>query len=120
MVAPRRTTQMNADEVTAAAAKPPAASAKPASLLRTVWDFLMNRPDDDDPKQKAAKVTGLVTLLATFLGLAIVTWTAQSSGVKGAWGIAFLWGLASFATGAVLGFLFGIPKVLQDDTKKTG
>jgi len=33
---------------------------------------------------------------------------------------AYLWSVAGVAAGALLGFLFGVPKVLQDDTTKIG
>lgn len=59
--------------------------------------------------------TGLITVVALAVAQAILCYAAGD-----AWATAYLWSVASVAAGAMLGFLFGVPKVLQDETTKTG
>ena len=69
------------------------------------------RPDASD---NPAMRTALIALVAIAGGLGAVGYAAGP-----AWPVAFLWAIASLAGAGILGFLFGVPKVLQDDTKRT-
>jgi hypothetical protein len=60
--------------------------------------------------------TGLITIAALAVAQLVLCYAAGEKG----WAIAYLWSVASFAIGAMLGFLFGVPKVLQDETNKSG
>jgi len=73
----------------------------------TLADVARYAPDNPVVK------TGLITV-AGMAAVQIVLYFAAGD----AWATAYLWSVASFASGALLGFLFGVPKVLQDETTK--
>jgi hypothetical protein len=58
--------------------------------------------------------TGMITVCAMAVAQIIL---CVASGK--AWGTAYLWSVGSFAVGGMLGFLFGVPKILQNETTKT-
>src|SRR5947209_4006037 len=59
--------------------------------------------------------TGSISVAALAVAQVVLCFAAGS-----AWATAYLWSIASVAGGAMIGFLFGVPKVLQDETTKTG
>jgi hypothetical protein len=71
--------------------------------------------NDSDEVDNPALRTALIALVAVAVGVAVLSLAAGP-----AWAVAILWAIASLASGGILGFLFGVPKVLQDDTRKTG
>jgi hypothetical protein len=75
-----------------------------------------NGANMDSKKSSWIYLTWVVLVLVSGLLVGIVA-ILCCLGFKAAGGAAFLWALACLATGALVGFLFGIPRVVQKSSK---
>jgi hypothetical protein len=79
-----------------------------AKLSRIASRIIGTSKEDDSPALR----TALIALVAIVIGLAVLAFASCP-----AWAVALLWAMASMAAGGMLGFLFGVPKVLQDQAQ---
>lgn len=75
-----------------------------------------NDPDRKSARDEIRDLIRVVTFLAILCGIALLFAVAYAYAAKGSVGAAVLWPLALSMSGLLVGFLFGIPKVLQRDT----
>jgi uncharacterized membrane protein len=85
------------------------AKVRTAQLLEAV---LAGHPTPGDPRQPwkrtATPIIATVMLLANLAGFAIIRTSARG------YATVHLWGMTCLATGALVGFLFGVPRVSMD------
>src|SRR4051794_19965195 len=65
---------------------------------------------DGSGKGSDLRVVFVASSLACLVGFALVVWQAGRSAPA-----PLLWAVACLVSGAAVGFLFGIPRILQDD-----